>query len=156
MPASANKTDSRAALRLWLRLLTCTNLIESRVRSRLRDEFATTLPRFDMLAQLDMAAAEAHSGITMSELSRRLMVSNGNVTGLANTLVREKLVKRSVGTDRRSQHLELTPAGKRSLDMMAAQHRRWIERMFAALTPRETEQLHELIGKLKDSVQEAM
>jgi DNA-binding MarR family transcriptional regulator len=103
-----------------------------------------------------MAAAESHHGLTMSELSRRLMVSNGNVTGLANTLVREKLVKRSVGTDRRAQHLELTPAGKRSLDAMAAQHRRWIERMFAALSAREAEQLHQLIGKLKDSVQEAM
>jgi DNA-binding MarR family transcriptional regulator len=161
MPARAAKPDSRAALRLWLRLLTCTNLIESRVRSRLRDEFTTTLPRFDMLAQLDMAAHElsdngSHHGLTMSELSRRLMVSNGNVTGLANTLVREKLVKRTTGSDRRAQHLELTPAGKRSLDTMAAQHRRWIERMFAGLTPRETEQLHGLIGKLKDSVQEAM
>jgi DNA-binding MarR family transcriptional regulator len=156
MPARAVKSESRAALRLWLRLLTCTNLIESRVRSRLREEFSTTLPRFDMLAQLDMAAAESHHGLTMSELSRRLMVSNGNVTGLANTLVREKLVKRSVGTDRRAQHLELTPAGKRSLDAMAAQHRRWIERMFAALSAREAEQLHQLIGKLKDSVQEAM
>jgi DNA-binding MarR family transcriptional regulator len=156
MPARVTRSDSRAALRLWLRLLTCTNLIESRVRSRLREEFATTLPRFDMLAQLDMAASESHHGLTMSELSRRLMVSNGNVTGLANTLVREKLVKRTVGADRRAQHLELTPAGKRSLDTMTAQHRRWIERMFAGLTPRETEQLHELIGKLKDSVQEAM
>jgi DNA-binding MarR family transcriptional regulator len=155
MPARS-KPDSRAALRLWLRLLTCTNLIESRVRSRLREEFATTLPRFDMLAQLDMASAESHPGLTMSELSRRLMVSNGNVTGLANTLVREKLVKRTTGADRRAQHLELTPAGKRSLDNMAAQHRRWIEQMFSSLTPRETEQLHQLIGKLKDSVQEAM
>jgi DNA-binding MarR family transcriptional regulator len=149
------KPDSRAALRLWLRLLTCTNLIESRVRSRLREEFATTLPRFDMLAQLDMASADSH-GITMSELSRRLMVSNGNVTGLANILVREKLVKRTTGADRRAQHLELTPAGKRSLHTMAAEHRRWIEQMFSSLTPRQTEQLHHLIGKLKDSVQEAM
>jgi DNA-binding MarR family transcriptional regulator len=154
--AARTKSDSRAALRLWLRLLTCTNLIESRVRSRLREKFATTLPRFDMLAQLDMASAESHDGLTMSELSRRLMVSNGNVTGLANTLVREKLVKRTTGTDRRAQHLELTPAGKRSLDTMAAEHRRWIEQMFASLSPRETEQLHHLIGKLKDSVQEAM
>ena len=154
--AARAKSDSRAALRLWLRLLTCTNLIESRIRSRLREEFATTLPRFDMLAQLDMASAESHDGLTMSELSRRLMVSNGNVTGLANTLVREKLVKRTTGSDRRAQHLELTPAGKRSLDAMAAEHRRWIEQMFASLSQRETEQLHQLIGKLKDSVQEAL
>jgi DNA-binding MarR family transcriptional regulator len=153
--SARSKPDSRAALRLWLRLLTCTNLIEAKVRSRLREEFATTLPRFDMLAQLDMAASDSR-GITMSELSRRLMVSNGNVTGLANTLVREKLVKRTTGADRRTQHLELTPAGKRSLDTMAAEHRRWIEQMFSALTPRQTEQIHELIGKLKDSVQEAM
>jgi len=149
------KRDTRSSLRLWLRLLTCTNLIESRVRSQLRSGFATTLPRFDMLAQLDMAAAESDQGLTMSELSRRLMVSNANVTGLAERLVRERLIVRVAGqTDRRILRLRLTSAGKRTIDAMTAEHRRWIEHMFSGLSEQEIEQLHRLVGRLKDSVQE--
>ena len=68
----------RSELRLWLRLLTCTTLIEGEVRRRLRQEFDVTLPRFDLMAQLD----KAPGGMTLGELSRRMMVSNGNVTGL--------------------------------------------------------------------------
>jgi DNA-binding MarR family transcriptional regulator len=150
------KRDARTSLRLWLRLLTCTNMIESRVRARLREEFATTLPRFDMLAQLDMAASESTQGLTMGELSRRLMVSNANVTGLAERLVREKLVVRIVAPrDRRILRLRLTVAGKRTLDSLALEHRRWIEQMFSGLSSAETAQLHRLIGRLKDSVQGA-
>jgi DNA-binding MarR family transcriptional regulator len=131
-------------------------MIESRVRAGLRLDFATTLPRFDMLAQLDMAAAESDQGLTMSELSRRLMVSNANVTGLAERLVREKLVVRIVAPrDRRILRLRLTAAGKRTLDSMALEHRRWIEEMFSGLSPEETAQLHRLIGRLKDSIQGA-
>jgi DNA-binding MarR family transcriptional regulator len=150
------KSDTRISLRLWLRLLTCTNLIESRVRAQLRERFGTTLPRFDMLAQLDMAAAESDKGLTMGELSRRLMVTNANVTGLAERLVREKLIVRIVAAhDRRVLRLRLTPAGKRTLDSMAAEHRRWIEAMFSGLSAAESSQLHRLIGRLKESVQEA-
>src|ERR1051325_3801102 len=82
---SAVVTDDRVELKVWLRLLTCANLIENRVRGRLRETFATTLPRFDLLAQLDRAP----TGLTMGELSSRLMVTNGNVTALADTLVGE-------------------------------------------------------------------
>jgi DNA-binding MarR family transcriptional regulator len=126
------------------------------VRAGLRQDFATTLPRFDMLAQLDMAAAESDQGLTMGELSRRLMVSNANVTGLAERLVREKLVVRIVAPrDRRILRLRLTAAGKRTLDSMALEHRRWIEEMFSGLSAEETAQLHRLIGRLKDSIQGA-
>jgi DNA-binding MarR family transcriptional regulator len=150
------KGDARRNLRLWLRLLACTNLIESRVRAKLRKRFGTTLPRFDMLAQLDMAASESNNGLTMGELSRRLMVTNANVTGLAERLVREKLIVRIVGPqDRRILRLRLTPAGKRSLDLMAVEHRRWIEQMFSGLSAVESTQLHRLIARLKQSVQEA-
>ena len=79
--ASADKLE----LRVWLRLLTCTNLIERHVRAKLRESFATTLPRFDLLAQLDRAP----DGLAMGELSSRLMVTNGNVTALADALVRD-------------------------------------------------------------------
>ncbi|MBI2683567.1 MAG: MarR family transcriptional regulator [Acidobacteriales bacterium] len=152
----ARSEDGRATLRLWLRLLTCTNLVESRIRTRLRQDFHTTLPRFDMLAQLDAAEDESGDGLTMSELSRRLMVTNGNVTGLATRLVREKLVTRTVSArDRRTLRLRLTPAGRRAMQAMAAEHRRWVEAMFSALSPVEGAELYRLIGKLKESVQEA-
>jgi len=144
---------AQASLRLWLRMLACTNLIEARVRARLREEFSSTLPRFDMLAQLD--ACEQPHGLTMGELSRRLMVSNGNVTGLAERLVRERLVTRTtVPHDRRTQRLRLTPSGRRALSRMAAKHRRWIEKMFAGIATGEMHQLYKLIGELKDSIQE--
>jgi DNA-binding MarR family transcriptional regulator len=145
------KDDDRSTLRLWLRLLKCTNMIESRVRGRLREEYASTLPRFDMLAQLD--AAENAYGLTMGELSRRLMVTNGNLTGLTERLVKEKLVSRSASTeDRRTQFVRLTAAGKRALQDMAANHRTWIQEMFAGLTPDEVAEMNTLIGRLKDSV----
>lgn len=142
------------ALRLWLRMLACTNQVEACIRSRLRMEFGTTLPRFDMLAQLE--AAGDGLGLTMSELSHRLMVTNGNITGLAGRLVREKLVTRSVAPhDRRSQRLRLTRAGRRALLQMAAEHRRWIEHMFAGVTREHLEQLYAAMGELRTSVQEA-
>lgn len=146
--------DGRDQLRLWLRLLACTNLIESRVRARLREDFDTTLPRFDMLAQLDAASADSPAGITMGELSRRLMVTNGNVTGLTERLVQEGLVKRKVSAkDRRQQRVALTPQGRRALAAMVVDHKRWIDEMFSGLHAADVQRLYELIGRLKDSVQ---
>ena len=146
--------DGREQLRLWLRLLACTNLIESRVRSRLRQDFGTTLPRFDMLAQLDAAGADAPNGLTMGELSRRLMVTNGNLTGLTERLVQEGLVRRkSSAKDRRQQRVSLTPQGRRALAAMAGDHKRWIDAMFTGLDAQEVTQLYQLMGRLKDSVQ---
>ena len=97
--------DHEAELRLWLRLLTCTTLIEGEVRRRLRDEFDVTLPRFDLMAQLD----KAPNGMTLGELSQRMMVSNGNVTGLAERLVEQGLLdRRPSPNDRRAQIVSLT------------------------------------------------
>jgi DNA-binding MarR family transcriptional regulator len=151
----SNKRQHAATpLRIWLRLLTCTNMIESRVRGRLRTNFATTLPRFDMLAQLDMAARESHEGLTMGELARRLLVSNGNLTGLTSRLVKEGLVTRATSShDRRAQRVRLTAAGKRAFDAMAADHRRWIESMLGGMDGAESKLLYELMGRLKDTVQ---
>jgi DNA-binding MarR family transcriptional regulator len=155
MTGRARSGDRRATLRLWLRLLTCTGLIEARIRARLREHFRTTLPRFDMLAQLDAAERAGGEGLTMSELSRRLMVTNGNVTGLAQRLVREHMVTRNASShDRRTQRLRLTPSGRRAFQAMAAEHRRWVEEMFSSLAPGEAALLHRLIGRLKDSLQE--
>ena len=150
----SNQRHAATPLRIWLRLLTCTNLIESRVRGRLRENFASTLPRFDMLAQLDMAARESREGLTMGELARRLLVSNGNLTGLTTRLVKEGLVTRTRSShDRRAQRVRLTAAGKRAFDAMAADHRRWIESMFGDMDGAESKQLYELMGRLKDTVQ---
>jgi DNA-binding MarR family transcriptional regulator len=143
--------DDKLELRLWLRLLTCSHLIESEVRQRLRERFATTLPRFDLLAQLDRAP----EGLTMGELSSRLMVSNGNVTGLAEALVREGLVSRvPEPEDRRSLRLRLTPSGKRAFDAMTPVHEQWIDTMMQGLSRAEMAHLIELLGKLKQSLRQ--
>ena len=147
-------TDGREQLRLWLRLLACTNLIESRVRTRLREDFDTTLPRFDMLAQLDASSADAPHGVTMGELSRRLMVTNGNLTGLTGRLVQEGLVRRKVSAhDRREQRVALTAQGRRALAEMVVDHKRWIDEMFSGLDVTEVQRLYDLMGRLKESVQ---
>jgi DNA-binding MarR family transcriptional regulator len=136
------------ALRLWLRLLTCTSLIESSVRSELRRDFNCTLPRFDLLAQL-----ERHpEGLRMGELSRRMMVTGGNVTGIADQLVREGLVTREApAEDRRAFVVRLTPAGRKAFLRMAEVHEAWVVRLFAGLSAPERRQLHALLGRLKES-----
>jgi DNA-binding MarR family transcriptional regulator len=137
------------ALRLWLRMLTCTTLIERAVRRRLRTHFSITLARFDLLAQLERAP----SGLRMGELSRRLMVTNGNVTGLVAQLVAEGMVERlPVPQDRRANLVRLTPAGRRAFGAMAAEHERWIVELTAGLGAAERRRLHALLGELKASV----
>ena len=156
-PQPSHESPERATVGTWLRMLACTNLIEGRVRAKLREKFATTLPRFDLLAQLDAAAAESPKGLTMSELSRRLMVTNGNLTGLVDRLVREGLVARNVSPpDRRAQIVSLTPAGKKALDSMVPYHAEWVRDMFGGLDDAERRQLHALLGRLKRSAQAAL
>lgn len=146
---TAVSADDHLDVRIWLRLLTCTNMIEGRVRRNLREEFDFTLPRFDLLAQLD----RAETGLTMGELSRRLMVSNGNVTGLIDRLVGEGLVARKPApADRRAQMVTLTAAGRKAFDAMWPQHQRWINAMLAGLDRKEMEALFALLGKLKQSL----
>jgi DNA-binding MarR family transcriptional regulator len=135
------------ALRLWLRLLTCTQLVEKQVRGQLRERFDTTLPRFDLMAQLERAP----DGLKMNELSRRMMVTGGNVTGITDQLVAEGLVDRvDVEGDRRAYRVRLTPKGRKLFHDMAHQHERWILEAFAALTDKEISTLHKLLGKVKD------
>ena len=106
------RSDDHRALRIWLRLLTCTQLIERVVRSRLREQFGTTLPRFDLMAQL-----ERHpEGLKMNELSRLLMVTGGNVTAIVDQLEKEGLVERlDEPADRRAFRIRLTRAGEQDL-----------------------------------------
>jgi len=132
-------------LRLWLRLLACTNRVERHVRDRLRLEFETTLPRFDLMAQL-----ERHpDGLRMSELSRRLMVSGGNVTGITDQLERESLVVRIVDpADRRVVAVRLTVSGLARFREMASRHERWIIELLAGIDPQEKDAMFELLRKL--------
>lgn len=133
-------------LRLWLRLLTCTQLIEKQVRNELREQFATTLPRFDLMSQLERAP----EGLKMNELSRRMMVTGGNVTGITDQLVTEGLVERvDVAGDRRAWRVRLTARGRKLFNEMAQQHEAWICDAFASLSPKEINQLHKLLGKVK-------
>lgn len=154
---AAHSGDVHASLRIWLRLLACSSLVERQVRSRLREEFDTTLPRFDVLAQLDAAARDSVRGLTMSELSLRLMVTNGNLTGLIERLVQEGLVSRAASaTDRRTQIVRLSAAGRRALHAMAPHHEQWITEMFHDLSADDRTQLHSLLGKLRASVRHSL
>ena len=135
------------ALRLWLRMLTCTQLIETEVRAGLRDDFATTLPRFDLLAQLERSPG----GLKMNELSRRMMVTGGNVTGITDQLVAEGLVQRvAVPDDRRAYRVKLTAKGRRQFGVMAHAHEAWIVSAFSGLSETEIATLHRLLGKVKE------
>jgi DNA-binding MarR family transcriptional regulator len=143
--------DHQAELRLWLRLLTCTTLIEGEVRRRLRENFGVTLPRFDLLAQLD----KTPGGMTLGQLSSRMMVSNGNVTGLAERLVAQGLLDRKPSaSDRRAQIVSLTAEGRRAFRAMARAHERWIADLFAGLTADEIDELMRLLAKTKASARE--
>ena len=157
-PSRVSNADApHASLRVWLRLLTCSSLIERNVRSKLRAEFGITLPRFDVLAQLDAAGKDTVRGLTMSELSRRLMVTNGNLTSLIERLVHEGLVSRAaLATDRRTQMVRLTAAGRRALHAMTPLHERWIIDMLAGLSSDDHARLFALLGKLRGSVQHSL
>jgi DNA-binding MarR family transcriptional regulator len=149
---SAIDHTDKIELRVWLRLLTCTNMIESQVRTRLREEFDTTLPRFDLLAQLEREA----QGLTMGELSSRLMVSGGNVTGLVDSLQREGLVEREPHPDdRRRQIIRLSAKGRTAFDAMTPVHEQWVDAMMAELSRGEMTELIGLLGKRKASIAHA-
>lgn len=145
--------DHAAELRLWLRLLTLSTMIEGEVRRRLRERFDVTLPRFDLMAQL----LRAPDGMTLSDVSKRMMVSNGNVTGLVERLVESGHVVRRVSeTDRRAQVISLTEAGRAEFRTMAAEHETWIAEMVGGLAPEEIEALMTLLGKAKASTRKAI
>jgi DNA-binding MarR family transcriptional regulator len=139
-------------LRLWLRLLTCATLIEGEIRARLRRDFDTTLPRFDLMAALDRAPA----GMSLGDISKRMMVSNGNVTGLAARLEAQGLVERRVHPgDRRAQLLRLTPKGRRDFARQSAAHESWIADLLGGLSAAERAALFRLLGDTKASVRAA-
>jgi DNA-binding MarR family transcriptional regulator len=135
-PRPASPTLSRQRLRLWLRLLRATRVIEAELRERLRVQFSLTLPQFDVMAAL----ARHRHGITMTELSRMLIVSNGNVTGIVDRLVADRLVaRRPAPDDRRSFLVRLTPKGEAEFAAVARAHQQWVDRLLSDFDGDEAE-----------------
>ena len=145
--------DHHQALKLWLRLLSCTNLVEAEIRTRLRAEFGMTLPRFDLMAQLE----RHREGLKMNELSRMLMVTGGNITAIVDQLENEGLVERlDDAADRRAFRIRLTRAGERGFAEMARAHEEWVVELLAGLSRREQEDLLKLLAKVKQHTVEVL
>ncbi|MFA7438264.1 MAG: MarR family transcriptional regulator [Castellaniella sp.] len=131
-----------------MRLISCCTLIENELRSRLRTEFQTTLPRFELMSQL----VQVPRGLKMSELSRRMMVTNGNITGIADQLEKDGLVERIKDpADRRSFIIRLTPTGRRHHRRMQRAHEAWVRSLMGGLPAVTRQTLFELLGDLKQS-----
>jgi len=143
------RADHHLSVRLWLRLLSCTNIVAAELRRRLREEFDCTLPRFDLMAQLERAP----DGLSMSEVSRRMMVTNAAITGLTDRLVRDGHVERVDDTaDRRAFRVRLTPEGRRYFLAMARKHEGWLVELFSGVDDTRKGQLRDLAGELKRSL----
>jgi DNA-binding MarR family transcriptional regulator len=143
---SRAQSSDHSSLRLWLRLLSCSTQLERQIRARLRERFGTTLPRFDFLAQLDRHP----DGLRMSALSRNLMVTGGNVTIIADQLVADGWVERTVDTaDRRSSFVKLTAVGRRRFQRMAAEHEAWLIELLSGFERAHRDTLYEMLGRLR-------
>ncbi|QCB57081.1 MarR family transcriptional regulator [Sphingopyxis sp. PAMC25046] len=141
--------DDRGNVRLWLRLLTCTTVIEKRLKRRFADQYGITLPRFDVMAALDRHP----EGMTMGQLSQALLVSNGNVTGVVQTLLRDRYLSIAPSpTDGRASIVRLTPLGQECFSGLAEAHHEWVDMMLAGLTRDQRTTLFNLLGALKDSL----
>ena len=143
--AASIEPVSKTRLRLWLRLLKATRAVETEVRDRLRTEFASTLPRFDVMAALDRHPR----GLKMSELSRVLRVSNGNVTGIVDRLVEDGFAAReTVQGDRRAVRIRLTPKGQGEFDRQALAHEGWIDALLERIGPAQAKKLIETLERI--------
>ena len=140
---------SKESLRTWLRMLSCETVIEQHLRTLLRQNFSVTLPQFDVLSELERAGEP----LTMSQLSKQLMVSNGNVTGVIDRLEKTGFASRvRAEHDRRIQYIELTTKGRKEFNKMAAQHERWLAELMSELSLAEMSKLQELLLKTRQSV----
>lgn len=144
-------SDIQLDLRTWLKLLACTTLISAELRRKLREQFEFTLPRFDMLAQLDREPG----GLVLTELSKRLMVSPGNVTPIMNRLLEEGYITRATSNlDRRVQIVCLTADGRRKFRRMAKKHGQWVNAMMGGLDLEERRTLGALLDRLKSNLRD--
>jgi DNA-binding MarR family transcriptional regulator len=144
-------SEDHTALRVWLRMLTCTRMIETQVRARLRAEFETTLPRFDLMAQL----YRHEDGLRMGELSHLMMVTSGNITGITDQLEKDGLVERlTPPDDRRAYRVRLTETGRAAFEAMARVHEGWIIELMSGLSSEQQNALYDLLTALKQTLQE--
>lgn len=140
-------TQTKQRLRVWLRLLAAQRGIEARLREKLRNAHGFTLPRFDVMAALD----RYRDGLRMSDLSTRLKVSNGNVTGIVDRLAAEGLVERSaVDGDRRAMLVRLTDDGIARFADMAKDHEGWVNDLLAPLGKQDLDLLIPLLDRIGD------
>ena len=136
---------SKRRLKMWVRLLGVTRAAESHLREFLRVQHDTTLPRFDVMAAL----YRRREGVTMSELSRLLLVSNGNATTVVDRLENDGLVRRTPSeTDRRTVFVALTPEGLRQFEGLATQHEAEVSRLFANLSEADLEALTDILKRM--------
>lgn len=139
---------SKRRLKLWIRLLGVVRASESHLRDYLRVTHETTLPRFDVLAAL----YRRREGVTMSELSRMLLVSNGNATAVVDRLENDGLVQRSPSeSDRRTVFVALTPEGLARFETLAVGHEREVDRLFAGLSEAELDILTDVLKRMRKS-----
>lgn len=139
---------SKRRLKMWIRLLGVTRASESHLREFLRVKHATTLPRFDVMAAL----YRRRDGVTMSELSRMLLVSNGNVTAVVDRLEADGLVRRTPSeTDRRTTYVALTPEGLRQFEGLAVEHEAEVDKLFGGLSEAELDNLTDLLKRMGQS-----
>lgn len=151
--ATAEERDrqpiGRLDVKLWLRLLSCSTIIQKRLRRRLADSYNTTLPRFDVMAALERSKV----GMTMGQLSKHLLVSNGNVTTVVRALETDGLVKTVAAPhDRRSSIVQLTPRGFSEFAPMASELRGWIAEALAGVPQESQLGLYDLLGIVKHSI----
>lgn len=149
LASDAHEPHAKQSLRLWLRLLATTTVMEKSIRAHLKSTCNSTLPRFDVLAALDRASGK----VTMTQLSQRLLVSNGNVTGVVSRLVEDGLVVRETDpNDRRTQFALMTKLGQKSFKEMAAEHEVLVDEMFSDISDEDMGQLLDLITRLNQTV----
>ncbi|MHA1543943.1 MAG: MarR family winged helix-turn-helix transcriptional regulator [Alphaproteobacteria bacterium] len=141
--------NGRGGLRLWLQLITLTTVVEKKIRRNLKSEFKTTLPRFDILATLERAGKK----MTMGDLTKKLLVSKGNVTGVVASLVKQGLLRRVRDEDdKRTHYLSLTARGRKEFTEQAKAHQGWINDYFSGLESGELSAMVDQLSKLKDTI----
>ena len=141
----------KEGLRLWLRIVSCSQMVEQEIRIMLRDKFDTTLPRFELLSALDRVP----DGLSMGELSSWLMVTKGNVTGIAERLSEDGLIKRNpTPTDRRSFCVTLTPKGKKSYKEMEEQYESLLDKLFSGVSLDDSDMFTGVLAKVKEEVED--
>ena len=141
----------KEGLRLWLRIVSCTQLVELEIRTMLREKFDMTLPRFELLSALDRVV----DGLTMSELSHWLMVSKGNVTGIAERLSEDGFIRREpTPTDRRSFMVTMTEKGRKEYKEMELEYEKLLDKLFNDMTPDDSDMFTGMLAKIRESVAE--